>query len=580
MVTIECKVCGGRNNVEEGQGSYRCAFCGTLQMMPNAKEQRQIDRLNRANYFRRQGEYDRAAETLEQMTEEQPDDAELHWNLALVRYGIEYVTDPKGGGAKPTCHRVQTTSILDDPDYQKAVALASDGETRQAYQDSAEEISRVQKRLLAVVQEERPYDVFICYKETAKDGSRTQDSVYAEELYNMLIREGLRVFYAKRTLEDKLGTEYEPYIFAALNSARVMLLVAADAENVSAVWVRNEWSRYITFMRLDPAKILIPCCYGISPYELPDELSPYQGMDMGRAGAKQDLVAQADEKKKLLGKDYKIEEPDYYLAVLLTYAGVRNLQELSNSYLPIGNNPGYKGFMETAGPEQREEVRACREAIREKAGEMAEEFFMFLPDRVNRMPLELFASGEQKQNYLNEADALNSAKEAEQSLAKSRTKVESFRWNIGSPFGWALMIANLIILIPMLLDSGGEIDFVEVVLGIFAGIGAVITAVSIYINGLPEVWETDYYYGEHAQASARVEEQQKKVDALSVELQKEKNVYVRMAERASDLRQQLAQEYRDNEKVMAIIGNQYAEDQDVLSLLNRCMKGSQNEFSY
>ena len=45
---------------------------------------------------------------------------------------------------------------------------------------------------------------FICYKETDKDGRRTQDSVLANDLYHQLTQEGFKVFFARITLEDKL----------------------------------------------------------------------------------------------------------------------------------------------------------------------------------------------------------------------------------------------------------------------------------------------------------------------------------------------------------------------------------------
>ena len=40
-----------------------------------------------------------------------------------------------------------------------------------------------------------------------------------------LVEKGYRVFFARITLEDVAGTEYEPYIFAALNSAKVMVVL-------------------------------------------------------------------------------------------------------------------------------------------------------------------------------------------------------------------------------------------------------------------------------------------------------------------------------------------------------------------
>ena len=52
----------------------------------------------------------------------------------------------------------------------------------------------------------------------------------AVDLYNSLTNEGLKVFCSRITLEDKIGQKYEPYIFAALNSAPVMIALGTRPE--------------------------------------------------------------------------------------------------------------------------------------------------------------------------------------------------------------------------------------------------------------------------------------------------------------------------------------------------------------
>jgi hypothetical protein len=110
------------------------------------------------------------------------------------------------------------------------------------------------------------------------------------------------VFFSRISLEDKLGQDYEPCIFAALNSAKVMLMVTTDSDHCNAVWVKNEWKRYLDFMKNDPGKTLIPVYKGISPHTLPDEFAKLQAQDMGKLGAIQDLVRGVE---KLAGKNQK-----------------------------------------------------------------------------------------------------------------------------------------------------------------------------------------------------------------------------------------------------------------------------------
>ena len=106
----------------------------------------------------------------------------------------------------------------------------------------------------------------------------------------MLTANNYRVFFARISLEDKLGTAYEPYIFAALNSARIMLAVGTEYEYYNAVWVKNEWGRFLSIMSKDKNKVLIPCYKNIDAYDIPKEFKHLQAQDMGKVGAMQDLL--------------------------------------------------------------------------------------------------------------------------------------------------------------------------------------------------------------------------------------------------------------------------------------------------
>lgn len=190
----------------------------------------------------------------------------------------------------PTCHRVQVASILADADYLAAVEDAPDAESRRIYQEEAARIAEIQKGILAISANEKPYDVFICYKETDANGQRTHDSQWAQDIYYGLTEQGYKLFFSRITLEDKLGQQYEPYIFAALNSAKVMVVVGSRPEYFNAVWVKNEWSRYLSLMKHDHKRLLIPCYRDMDPYDLPEELSMLQSQDMSKIGFMQDLL--------------------------------------------------------------------------------------------------------------------------------------------------------------------------------------------------------------------------------------------------------------------------------------------------
>ncbi len=299
MITFKCKMCGGDLTFEPGASVAECPYCGTNQTLPKLDDDKRANLYDRANHFRRQNEFDKAMAIYEQVLAEDRTDAEAYWSLVLCRYGIEYVEDPASHKRVPTVNRVQYASILADEDYKSALAHA-DAAQRRVYEAEANAIAEIQKGILDISRKEAPFDVFICYKETDANGCRTPDSVLANDMYHQLTKEGFKVFFSRITLEDKIGTAYEPYIFAALNSAKVMVVLGTKPEYFGAVWVKNEWSRYLALIRNGADKTLVPAYRDMDPYDLPEEFAHLQAQDMGKLGFMQDLIRGI---KKILQKD-------------------------------------------------------------------------------------------------------------------------------------------------------------------------------------------------------------------------------------------------------------------------------------
>lgn len=400
MTIFKCKICGGSLNVSEGATVAECEFCGTKQTLPKISDERRINLYDRANHFRRNNDYDKAMSVFEQILNEDKTDAEAYWSIVLCRYGVEYVEDPATHRRVPTVNRTQLTSIFADEDYKSAIKY-SDGYQRAIYEEEAREIDKIQKEILAISDKEAPFDVFICYKESGSDGRRTLDSVLAQELYFGLKNEGINAFFSRITLEDKLGTAYEPYIFAALNSAKIMVVLGTRPEHFDAVWVKNEWSRYLALIKNGANKTLIPAYRDMDPYNLPDEFSHLQAQDMSKLGFMQDLIRGI---KKIIGSDkskvtnvvketvvvneghavapllkriaFFLEDGDFksaskycenvldtdpeqseaYAYKMLIQLRLKSFDELSNHTASISDNPNFVRALKYATPEYKEKL--------------------------------------------------------------------------------------------------------------------------------------------------------------------------------------------------------------------------------
>ena len=404
-----CKMCGGHLNIVEGKSIAVCEYCGTKQTVPKVLDPTVQNLYNRANTLRRKGEFDSAAKIYETIVQADTVQEEAYWGLILCKYGIEYVDDPKTLTKIPTCHRTSYDSIIADEDYKSALEYA-DFEQRTLYEEQAKEIDRLQKEILALALKEETYDIFICYKETDDNGQRTQDSVIANDIYYHLTNEGYKVFYSAITLEGKLGRDYEPIIFAALNSAKIMLVVGTKPEYFNAVWVKNEWSRFLKIIQKDRSKLLIPCYRDMDAYNLPAEFGHLQAQDMSKIGFITDLVRgikkvivkntpnasttpvlnntnvsisptntapllkraylsledgeweNADNfAEQVLNQDPECAEA--YVIKLLVEQKLKNADSLANAKAPISNSPNYKKAIRVASPEYRKKLEAYNDEI-------------------------------------------------------------------------------------------------------------------------------------------------------------------------------------------------------------------------
>ncbi|MDE7124279.1 MAG: toll/interleukin-1 receptor domain-containing protein, partial [Eubacterium sp.] len=287
--------------ITKNESVCECIYCGTKQTVPQINDEKIANLFNRANQLRMVNRFDEAKKIYEDILLENNSSAEAHWGIILCKYGIEYVDDSKNNRKIPTCHRTIASPIFADIDYIETINHA-DESNKAIYEQEAALINEIQQGIIKQAEYEEDYDIFICYKETDDvTGDRTEDSVIAQDLYYELEKRGFKTFFARKTLEGKLGSAYEPIIYSALSSSEVMVVLGTKPEYFNSVWLKNEWSRYLDFAQ-GGNKLLVPAYRGFSPYELPKEFSNLQALDMGKIGFMQDLIDSVTKVVKFYGK--------------------------------------------------------------------------------------------------------------------------------------------------------------------------------------------------------------------------------------------------------------------------------------
>lgn len=292
MILLKCSNCGG-TIIRTPDGLF-CDYCGIPVSEMNLENEHLIESRNRANEARKNFDYDEAIRGYTQILTENPMDADANWNLALSKFGIEYEYETSITGVMnrvPTIHRLRYERFDRDVNYRNAMKYADDN-ALEYYMAEGKRLVAIQNRLLELVRTEKDVDVFISFKAEDGAGNRTKDSLIAQHIYEQLTSRGIRTFFSRISLQNVSGDEYEPHIFAALHSAKVMLLVATDLGHINYGWVKNEWTRYLDLQNEDghTSKTLIPVYQGIEPAMFPNRIPMREAINMDSPDAMLELI--------------------------------------------------------------------------------------------------------------------------------------------------------------------------------------------------------------------------------------------------------------------------------------------------
>ena len=305
----KCLTCGGDVILSEDGKHGECSYCHRrYEYESGLTDDKSIIDYEQATEYWHTFRFADAKRKFLDVANANPEFSEAWWGAFVSEYGIEFVTN-KFGGQIPTCHRAHTVSVFDDGNYTKAIETAN-GETKETYRELGEKIETIRKGIIEKSNAGEIYDIFICFKATEVDDDRrkTMDYDLGKEIYSTLNKDGYRVFFAPETLLQIAEQEYEPYIYRALSTAKVMFLLCSDNREIESAWVKNEWSR---FLDLHNGQGLIPICGNkfepYSPNSLPEELRKLNAIEYNGRLFEQLLTKVRAYFPEIIPKEMKVE---------------------------------------------------------------------------------------------------------------------------------------------------------------------------------------------------------------------------------------------------------------------------------
>lgn len=278
-----CYTCGGTSFIKINSRTLKCEYCGNVIENNDSLSSEVITFLNQGDACRRKIDFENAEEYYSLAKEKDVTCAEAYFGLLMCEYGVTHVKDPVTEIMKPTLNRLSETPIKESLFYKKLFECLFDNESKKIYQKKCDELEEIRKKSLEISKSKKGYDIFISFKKTpfeTGNGDYTKDYVEAKELYNKLNNDHRfkgKVFFSEETLKDYAGEDYEPVIYNALKTSKLMFVFSSKKEYGNAGWVKNEWTRFLKMKTQDTSKVLIPIILNTIE-DLPEPLQKIQGI--------------------------------------------------------------------------------------------------------------------------------------------------------------------------------------------------------------------------------------------------------------------------------------------------------------
>ncbi len=262
MAEIPCRICGTPLDITPDERTGTCSACGTVQSVPLAGSEDKYVKLAQAESLRREGRFDDAAAVYDELIRLDIGDADLYWGQLLCTYGVTYTN------GVPTLSRASSRSVLSDEAYRNALRYA-DSDQRRVFTTAAADLDKARRDIVDKARQCGRYDVYLLCAEGA------------DELYEKLTAQGLRVFQADKVTDADAEHGIQPHIYAALDTARVLVTSDGDAAAQDII------SRFMELMERDSRRAVLPL---VGAGDLPEKLSGFTAADMTMPDAAEDIT--------------------------------------------------------------------------------------------------------------------------------------------------------------------------------------------------------------------------------------------------------------------------------------------------
>ena len=296
-----CPNCASSDTVYDSKLGLICKYCQTCIPTDATSFDAQIEELV---FKRNSGDLKGAASLLDKLYEKPQNKTNYHllFQDILTSFGVVYVENYINENEierLPVFYKPEFPfkSIFDHPQF-KNLQKGKNGEFAPYVDNYINKLTKIDSLLQLIEKNKNSknrqvYDVFISYKGGA---AHIEDERRARDWYDVLTNQGYNVFFAPKSIEK--GEEWEPQIYNALYTAKVLILICATkgadkSTYLQSPWVASEWRRFLNRRNdtNDNVVIISISFNGFTASELPNDLNGIQMFDSNTPGNTDEVLS-------------------------------------------------------------------------------------------------------------------------------------------------------------------------------------------------------------------------------------------------------------------------------------------------
>ena len=260
---VKCQICGRESVVSAISADSVCTHCNSHIVRFISGDSEENADFEKAEELLNSGNFNMASELYKKQVKSNKSCLMGYWGIVCAEYGVKFnlALDNTDNMFYPECSKFPDKSVFTSENATKILSISKSLGIENDFMLRLQQIDdAVMIKSYKIVDTEN-YDVYINVTSSYMYNGfmrPTPDSSIATNIYRMLKELGFKVYSDNEGLRGKSASDYAIIKHRAVNSSKVMIVIASDKNFLNCDCMIEPMTDYAKYMRINKSRLIIP----------------------------------------------------------------------------------------------------------------------------------------------------------------------------------------------------------------------------------------------------------------------------------------------------------------------------------